>query len=133
MHSRMMRVLFAIGAFTVMATPLRAHHSFAAEFDATKRVTLTGPIARVDWGNPHIWFFIDVKDEATGNVTNWGAEMGSPNAIIRNGGTRNTFKIGMVVSVTGSLPKDGSHRMNASRVMVDGKRLNPASSEGTER
>ena len=66
-------------------------------------------------------------------MTNWGAEMGGPNALIRNGWTRNTLKIGTLVSFTGSLAKDGSHRVNASRILVDGKPLRPASSEGAGR
>ena len=123
----------SMAALSFVAPPLRAHHSFAAEFDALKRVNLTGVITKVDWGNPHVWFFVDVKDEATGTVTNWGAEMGSPNALIRNGWDRNALKIGAVVSFTGSLAKDGSHRVNASRIFVDGKRLDAASSEGTGR
>ena len=127
------RIVFSIAALSLVATPVMAHHSFAAEFDALKRVNLIGVITRVDWGNPHVWFFVDVKDEATGTVTNWGAEMGGPNALIRNGWDRNTLKIGTVVSFTGSLAKDGSHRVNASRIFVDGKRLDAASSEGTGR
>ena len=123
----------SIASVALVATPLRAHHSFAAEFDAMKRVTLTGTITKVDWGNPHVWFFIDVREEATGNVTSWGAELNGPNGLIRNGWSRNTLKLGMLVSVTGSLAKDGSHRVNASRVLVDGKPLDPASSEGARR
>jgi hypothetical protein len=126
-------IAVSIAALSLVAAPLKAHHSFAAEFDALKRVNLTGVITKVDWGNPHVWFFVDVKDEATGTVTNWGAEMGGPNALIRNGWSRNTLSIGMVVSFTGSLAKDGSHRVNASRIIVDGKRLDAASSEGAGR
>jgi len=96
----------ALLTFFLVTTPLEAHHSFAAEFDATRRITLTGVITRVDWGNPHVWFFIDVKDETTGEVTNWGAETGAPNSLIRDGWTRNTLKIGMLVSFTGSLAKE---------------------------
>ena len=122
-----------VAALGLTALPVRAHHSFAAEFDVTKRVSLTGVVTRVDWGNPHVWFFVDVKDEATGSVTNWGAEMGGTNALVRNGWTRNTLKVGTLVSFNGSLAKDGSYRVNASRILVDGKPLRPASSEGAGR
>ena len=133
MQSTILKLFATVAALGLTALPVRAHHSFAAEFDATKRVSLTGVVTRVDWGNPHVWFFVDVKDEATGTVTNWGAEMGGPNALIRNGWTRNTLKVGTLVSFTGSVAKDGSHRVNTSRILVDGKPLRPASSEGAGR
>jgi hypothetical protein len=134
MHSRITKlILVNLVAVAVVTTPLSAHHSFIAEFDALKRVNFTGVITKVDWGNPHVWFFVDVKDEATGTVTNWGAELGGPNLLIRNGWSRHTLKIGMVVSFVGSLAKDGTHRVNASRIVVDGKRLDAASSESAGR
>jgi len=112
------------------AAPLFAHHSFAAEFDGTKRVQLTGVVTKVEWTNPHVWFYVNVKDEATGKLVNWGAEMGSPNALMRTGWTRNTMQIGMIVTFTGALSKDGSNRVNTNSVTVDGKKLGAASSEG---
>lgn len=112
------------------AAPLFAHHSFAAEFDGTKRVQLTGVVTKVEWTNPHVWFYVNVKDEATGKLVNWGAEMGSPNALMRTGWTRNTMQIGMTVTFTGALSKDGSNRVNTNSVTVDGKKLGAASSEG---
>jgi uncharacterized protein DUF6152 len=111
------------------AAPLLAHHSFAAEFDGTKRIELTGVITKVEWTNPHVWFYINVKDE-TGKVVNWAAEMGSPNSLMRSGWTRNTMQVGMVVTLNGSLSKDGSNRVNTNSVFVDGKKLGAASSEG---
>jgi hypothetical protein len=113
-----------------LAAPLFAHHSFAAEFDGTKRVQLTGIVTKVEWTNPHVWFYVNVKDEATGKLVNWGAEMGSPNALMRTGWTRNTMQIGMTVTFTGALSKDGSNRVNTNSVTVDGKKLGAASSEG---
>jgi hypothetical protein len=112
------------------AAPARAHHSFAAEFDATQRVNLTGVVTKVEWTNPHVWFWVNVKDEATGKIVNWGAEMGSPNALSRTGWTVKTMTVGMVVSFSGSRAKDGSPTVNTSTVLVDGKKLGAASSEG---
>jgi hypothetical protein len=111
--------------------PAFAHHSFAAEFDAAQRVTLTGVVTKVEWTNPHVWFWVNVKDEKTGQVTNWGLEMGSPNALQRDGGwTPNTMKVGMIVTVNASRAKDGSNKANTSAVIVDGKKLGGASSQG---
>ena len=122
---------FLIGiALLSAAAPLVAHHSFAAEFDATKRLELSGTVTKVEWTNPHVWFYVDVKDPASGQVVNWGAEMGSPNSLMRSGWTRSTIKAGMVVTFNGALAKDGSKRINTTTVMVDGKKLGAASSEG---
>jgi hypothetical protein len=125
-----LRVLLLGLVLPASAAPLVAHHSFAAEFDATKRVQLTGVVTKVEWTNPHVCFYVNVKDEATGKLVNWGAEMGSPNALNRTGWTRNTIKIGMVVTFNGALAKDGSNRVNTNTVLVDGKKLGAASSEG---
>ena len=114
----------------IAAAPLLAHHSFAAEFDGKQRIQLTGVVTKIEWTNPHVWFYVNVQDETTGKLVNWGAEMGSPNALLREGWTRNTMKVGMVVSFTGSRSKDGSNRVNTSSVSVDGKKLGAASSEG---
>jgi hypothetical protein len=123
-------IMLAIVTLFAATAPLIAHHSFAAEFDGTKRIQLTGVVTKVEWTNPHVWFYVNVKDESTGNWVNWGAEMGSPNALMRTGWTRNTMQVGMVVTFNGSRSKDGSNRVNTSTVTVDGKKLGAASSEG---
>ena len=127
----MRTVLLVVGlAVLGVAVPVSAHHSFAAEFDAKQKMTLTGVVTKVEWTNPHVWFWVNVKDEKTGDVVNWGAEMGSPNALQRTGWSHNTMKVGMIVSLTGSRAKDGSNRVNTNNVTVDGKRLGAASSQG---
>ena len=124
-------VLLASFVWLALATPLPAHHSFAAEFDINSPVTVTGSVTRIEWMNPHVWFYIDVKDDA-GRVTNWGLEMGSPNGLMRAGWTRNSMKVGSVVTVEGSAAKNGSHNGNARLVILadTGQRLFAASSQG---
>jgi Family of unknown function (DUF6152) len=114
-----------------LAMPLVAHHSFSAEYDATKPVQMSGTVTKVEWMNPHVYFYMDVKDEATGKVVNWACEMGSPNALARQGWTRNTLQTGMKVAFEGTLAKDGGRKTNARNVTVEGKRLGAASSEGS--
>jgi len=127
------RGLAILAAVIVIASaiPVMAHHSFAAEFDANKPVNLTGVVTKVEWMNPHTYFYVDVKDAQTGKVANWACEMGSPNGLTRQGWTRNTLKVGMVVTLEGTRAKDGSNKANARNVLVDGKKLGAASSEGT--
>ena len=105
------------------AVPAIAHHSFAAEYDAAKPITLTGTVTKVEWMNPHARFYIDVKDES-GKMTNWELELGSPNGLMRRGWTRHSMKEGDVVTVQGSLAKDGSSLANARPVKLgDGRQL----------
>jgi hypothetical protein len=107
-----------------------AHHSFAAEFDSTKPIKLTGSVTKIEWMNPHAYFYIDVKDDKTGQTANWGLEMGSPNGLMRQGWTRNSMKVGDMVTVEGSAAKDGSNIGNARSVTLStGTRLFAASSQ----
>jgi len=131
------RMRFAMGAAVVAVLLLTgvsavlAHHSFAAEFDASKPFKLTGLVTKVEWQNPHTFFYIDVTDPATGKVTNWAMEMGSPNGLMRQGWTRNTLKIGDIVAVEGSRARTAEPLGNARVVILTstGQRLFAASSQ----
>ena len=112
-----------VGGLAMAAVPMLAHHSFSAEYDRSKSVTLKGTVTKVEWMNPHARFYVDVKDDK-GATTNWEFELGSPNGLMRSGWTRNSLKQGDTVTVAGSLAKDGSHLANAQSVtMENGKKV----------
>jgi len=118
------RFALLIAGFGLLApTGAFAHHSFSAEYDAKKPVTLKGTVSKVEWTNPHARFYVDVKDES-GNVQTWNLELASPNVLIRNGWTRHSLNVGDQVTVEGAQAKDGSQMANArSVVLADGKKV----------
>ena len=116
MRIKAVPVLLVVGLL-LAGRAVVAHHAFSAEFDAEKRVKLTGAVTRLDWTNPHAWIYVDVKDE-TGKVANWGFELASPNGLMRSGWTRFSLKPGDVVTVEGARAKNGSNNANAEVVIV---------------
>jgi hypothetical protein len=124
-------ILATLIVTAALAAPVSAHHSFSAEYDAKKPFKLTGAVTKVEWMNPHVYFYIDVRDEQTGKTTNWALEMGAPAVIQRNGWTRNSMKIGDLVIVEGSRAKSGLPHGNARSVILaaTGKKLGAGSSE----
>ena len=112
--------------FLAAARPAHSHHSFAAQYDASKPITLTGKITKVEWTNPHVYVYVDVRDEKTGEVANWALEIGGgPNSLIRQGWSRDSLKADDVINVEGSLARDGSRLASAQSIVLaaTGKRV----------
>ncbi len=118
-----------VAAFTVVSTVQAgsafAHHSFVAQYDADAPASLTGVLVKVEWLNPHAYFYIDVEDPESGEITTWACELGSPVSMQRQGWTRESLVLGEVLEVQGSRARDGSSSLSASAVVVEssGQRL----------
>jgi hypothetical protein len=110
-------LLFAAGL------PAIAHHAFSSEFDTSKPVTLEGVVTRIDWENPHVFFYVDVTD-AEGAVVNWKCETRGPNGLARQGWTRDSLKTGDKVIIHGFLARDASHMVDGRKVtLADGRKI----------
>ena len=121
--------LIAVTCWLVAAPLALAHHSFSAEYDANQPVKVSGVVTRVDWTNPHIWFFVDVKD-GQGRVTSWGFSGGPPGVLQRRGISKTALKTGDVVVVEGFRARDGSNNASGGRVtFADGRSVFTASNE----
>ena len=130
-----MRAKLLVGVVTLLfalVAPVQAHHSLVAEYDPKQPVKVTGTVTKVEWTNPHIWFFVDVKDEQ-GKVINWGFSGGPPGVMQRRGISRTSLKIGDVVVVEGFRARDGSNNASGGSVtFTDGRRVFTASAEQSE-
>ena len=132
MKTRLAIALAAAGVLAVASVPVLAHHSFGAEFDAEQTFEYSGVVTKIEWLNPHVYFYMDVTMD-DGSVENWAMEMGSPNGLMRRGWTRNSLRIGDVVSTAGSKARDGSAKGNARTVVLaSGRQLFAGSSQDAE-
>ena len=123
-------LLILASVLAISAPPLLAHHSFAADYDASKPITLRGTVTKFEWMNPHAHLYLDVKYES-GRVTNWEFELGSPNTLMRAGWTRSSLKVGDEVIVKGCRSKDFTNQGNATSILSrDGKIVLPGVSGG---
>ena len=123
MRTKLLHVIASAALLVATAAPVIAHHSFSAEFDANKPVTIKGTVAKVEWVNPHSWIHIDVKGP-DGKVERWMVEGGAPNALIRRGWSKNSLPFGIEIVVEGFQAKDGAYRANGREITFpDGRKL----------
>ena len=112
-----------VGLWLASVAAVIAHHSFAAEYDATKPVAVTGVVKKVEWQNPHIWIYVDVRDES-GKVTTWGFSGGPPGMLTRRGISKDVLKVGDVIKVEGFRARDGSNNASGGNVtFADGRKV----------
>lgn len=132
MGHRLAQAVLGLCAAFGLALSADAHHSFRSQYDSEQPLTLTGVVTKIEWMNPHVYFYIDVTNEETGQVENWAFEMGPPHILQNSGWKRNTMHIGDTVEVNGTRARDGSLTANARRVTMTatGEVLGAASSEG---
>ena len=124
MRTKVFSVIAGAALVLAAAAPVFAHHSFAAEFDAKKPVTLKGVVTKMEWINPHSWIHLDVKNEQTGQIEHWMVEGGAPNALLRRGWNKNSLLPGTEILVEGFQAKDGALRANGRDITFpDGKKL----------
>lgn len=132
MHSRVLKVVASAGMLVAAALPVAAHHSFSAEFDATKQVTLEGKVVQMEWVNPHSWLTIDVP-KADGTVERWKIEGGSPSVLLRLGWNRNSLPPGTRIKVVAFQAKDGALRGSSRDIeFPDGRKMDLGGSSNTE-
>ncbi len=130
MKREILSVFAVVLGLTLTSLTLNAHHSFAAQYDVNKPVTIEGTVTKVEWMNPHVYFYLDVETE--GRVVNYGVENGAPTRLFRQGWQPDTLKAGDIVTVDGTLARNGSPLVNASTVTMNGRRLFAGSSNPDE-
>jgi hypothetical protein len=132
MHSKLMKIAMGAGVLVGAALPLSAHHSFSAEFDQNKQVTLEGKVVQMEWVNPHSWLQIDVP-KSDGTVERWRIEGGSPSVLLRLGWNRNSLPAGTKIKVVAFQAKDGSLRASSRDIQFpDGRKMDLGGSANTE-